>query len=1024
LPKFVDVIRVRVEELKDCVISKKSVLNGWEMRTAKHLGPNDYEFPHDDWKNLDVGDIWARQGETTFMRRTVTIPTDWAGCRVGLELVTGGEGLLRINGEPSHGVDDNRGYILIEEKAKGGDTYECEVEAKTGGYLDFVVEDASKPYIFSVARLIAVDKPREEAWYDFRVVYEAAAAEKDSTLQEAILLAMKDALLSVDFRDKSKPEFDKALQAARQILWKNLSEIKFGDCGGKIFYTGHSHIDIAWLWPLKETMRKVGRTYSTVMALMDEFPDYYFGCTQVPLYLYLKEHFPSIYEKVKARVKEGRFEPVGGTWLENDCNLVSGESLVRQSLYGQRFFKKEFGVDIKVGWLVDAFGFSGALPQIYQKSGLKYFMTSKINWNDTNRLPFQTFWWEGIDGSRLLTQFIHGTYNARVIPEHMQEVWENYNSKLDSPELLASFGYGDGGGGPTRRMLEYLPRLKDIPGLPKAVTGRVDDYFDRVAESTKEKNLPVWKGELYLEYHRGVYTSQAWNKRWNRQSELLYREVEMLSSFNTLFGASYPKESIYSNWQTILLNQFHDILPGSSINEVYVDSRKQYESVISTGNAMRRNALESLAEKIDTSGEGKPIVVFNSLSWMRSGLVELAGVTGCVVDADGTAVPQQKSGDGIAFLASDVPSCGYAVYRLVEKSEEQACPFEVRGLDIQTPYYELTLSADGNITRLYDLWNEREVIPEGARANVLQVFEDKPADFEAWDVELQYQDKMWEFSSTDAPKVLEIGPARLVLGVNLKYGQSTISQKIVFYDDTPRIDFVNEADWQDRKMMVKVAFPVEVRSTYATYEIAFGTIERPNHWNTSWDKARFEVSGQKWTDLSEAGYGVSVLNDCKYGWDIKDNMIRLSLLRAPEYPDPEADKGNHEFTYSLLPHAGDWRNGTVQEGYDLNVPLQAVLASAHSGPLKDNSHAFLTMDAPNVVVDTVKQAEDSSDMIFRVYEAYGGRGPATLSFDRPIASATECNLLEEEDAPVDLSGQEIKFAVKPYEIRTFKVRFA
>ncbi len=1023
MAKLLDVLSRRVEEIKGQIIVKKVVLNGWSMKAAKHLAPGKYEFLDADWKPLNVGDIWARQGQTVFMRRKVQIPADWAGMRVGLTAMTGGEGLLSIDGQPFHGVDDNRGYILLNKSCQGGESYDCEIEIKTGNYFEYVVTDANQPYLLSECNLIAIDPDIEAAYYDFKVVHEAAASEKNTVLQEAILLAIKDVLHTVDFRDKSAIVFKEKLQSSRALLWDKLGQIKFGDTNAVNFLVGHSHIDVAWLWPLKETMRKVGRTYSTVTALMDEYPDYHFVCSQVPLFLYLKQYFPSVYEKVKARVAEGRFEPIGGTWVENDCNVVSGESLVRQCLYGQRFFRDEFGADVRVGWLPDVFGYSWAMPQIYKKSGLDYFMTSKIRWNDTNRFPYQTFWWQGIDGTKIFTHFIHGEYNAAAQPAEIRQFWDDYRSKLECPEFISSYGWGDGGGGPTRKNMEYLPRMANIPGLAKARTGRAHDFFDRIASETE--NLPTWNGEFYFELHRGTYTSQARNKRYNRMSELLYRDAEMYNAIGTTFGAEYPKQDLVSGWQTILLNQFHDIIPGSSINEVYKVSTVQYEELLATGSKLRASAIEMITDKIDTSGEGTPVVVFNSLSWPRKDIVSLdlddSDADIQVIDSDGSTVPHQISGKTLTFISNNVPSCGYSVYRIADSRSDARSPFTVDGETITTPYYELTLAGDGTLTRLYDRINEREVLPAGARSNVLQVFEDKPSAWDAWDIELQYQDKVWEFTLDVPPIVLENGPVRLVLGFTSMYGASTIDQQVILYTHSPRIDFVSTVDWNERQTLLKVAFPVDVNSTSATYEIAFGAVERPTHWNTSWDKARFEVSGHRWADLSEPEYGVSLLNDCKYGWDIKDNVMRLTLLRAPESPDPEADRGVHEFTYSLLPHAGDWKDGTVQAGQELNAKLQAVVTKSHGGDLPA-SHSFVSVDRGNVIIDTVKQAEDSDDLIVRVYEAYGARGPVRLSFDRMLSLAAECNLLEEEDLPVEFSGSEIKFSIKPFEIRTFKVK--
>ena len=524
MASLAEVIRVRLDEIKDRVITGRRELENWEIRTARHLGPDQYRY-ETDWRSLRVGEIWGRPGVTAFLRRRTEVPPEWAGRRAALQLETGGEGLLSVDGVPSHGIDGNRTYIPLAASALGGEVYDLLVELKVGGYWEWQDEtgkQGEKPYLFRGARLIAIDRAIEEAYLDFSLVREAAVALTDLGLQEAVLLAMNASLRGVDFRVQGTV-WAAQLAHARQDLRKRLEGIRFGDSPARIFFTGHSHIDVAWLWPLRETIRKCGRTYATVAALMDEFPDYHFNCSQVPLFIYLRKHYPAIYERLKARIAEGRFEPIGGTWVEHDTNLLAGESLVRQCLYGQRFFRRELGVEVRVGWLPDVFGFTWSMPQIYKEAGLDYFMTTKLSWNDTNKFPYGLFWWEGIDGTRLFTSFVNGSYSAMVKPKEMLKLWDSYPNKHDYPELLSPFGWGDGGGGPTREMLEAIPRLSDLPGLPKARMGRVHDFFDRAAAETSD--LPVWNGELYFELHRGTYTSQARNKRSNRKSELLYREI-------------------------------------------------------------------------------------------------------------------------------------------------------------------------------------------------------------------------------------------------------------------------------------------------------------------------------------------------------------------------------------------------------------------------------------------------------------------------------------------------------------------
>jgi len=571
-------------------------------------------------------------------------------------------------------------------------------------------------------------------------------------------------------------------------------------------------------------------------------------------------------------------------------------------------------------------------------------------------------------------------------------------------------------------MIETIPRMSRIPGIPKAHTGRVHDFFDRIHQSSTD--VRVWNGELYFELHRGTYTTQARNKRGNRKSENAYRDAEFAATLGMLHGAEYPARELTEGWETILLNHFHDIIPGSSVGEVYRESVQQYGEVIDRATKVRDQALRTVAAGVDTTGAGEPIVVWNTLSFPRSELVAVAADAPAVVtDAAGNQVAATFADGQIMFLASDISSMGYAVYHVAPGQPAGLSPFAVDGSHVQTPFYEADLRPDGTFLRLYDKTRQREVLAEGQTANVLQFFEDKPANWEAWDVEPQYADKQWQPTVAGALSVVEDSSVRLVLACRLTYGGSTFDQRIVFYAHTPRIDFAHDVDWQDRKTLVKVAFPVNVRSSRATYEIAYGTIERPTHENTSWDTARFEVCGQRWADLSETGYGVSLLNDCKYGWDIHDNVMRLSLLRGPENPDPNADVGRHEYVYALFPHAEDWRNGTVQEGASLNTPLIPVRTDSHSGDAAARG-SFASVDTEHVLLDTVKKAEDSDEMILRLYEAYGARGAVTLTLERPVRRAVETNLLEDEEGELAIDGSTVVLSVKPFEVKTVKVQLS
>lgn len=709
------------------------------------------------------------------------------------------------------------------------------------------------------------------------------------------------------------------------------------------------------------------------------------------------------------------------------------------------FFEQEFGVKNRVLWLPDVFGYSAALPQILKKSGIDYFATTKISWNEYNKMPYDTFIWKGIDGTSVLTHFIttrnyvrdshmHSyttTYNANLIPADVSGAWQRYQQKDLSREVIISYGYGDGGGGPTKEMLENAGRLeKGIPGCPKVKQGKVLEFFERLEKTTEgNKKLPKWVGELYLEYHRGTYTSMARNKKYNRKSEFLLQDVEWISVLNCVTGSSeqYPEDKINKCWETVLLNQFHDILPGSSIKEVYEDSKKQYEELLGTGREMLRKTLKETAVKVDL--ESQSVLVFNQLGFDRSDIVTVSlpeeYKNGKLIDMGGNPVVLQWTDEGNAvFYAENIPAKGYKAYQL-EKAGSQAVQSSFLSSTekmLKNKYFEILFDDNYHIISILDKRNGRELIPKGCRANVLQAFEDKPIQYDAWDINLYYQEKMWEVDNIVKAELIEDGQVRTALRIERAFLDSTIVQTIYIYRDIPRIDFHNIIDWKEKQILLKAAFPVDIHNDKATYEIQYGNVERPTHWNTSWDYARFEVCGHKWADLSEDDYGVSLMNDCKYGYDIKDGDMRLTLLKSGIYPNKDADQEMHEFTYSLYPHEGNWKTGeTVQSAYNLNCPMYAVMEESHTGTLP-KSLSFVNTDRENVIIEVVKKAEDSDDIIIRLYECYNRRTTVMTEFFKEINEVWECDLMENKQQKLASSGKGFCFEIKPYEIKTFAVK--
>ncbi|HBN97493.1 MAG TPA: alpha-mannosidase [Firmicutes bacterium] len=999
------------------------------------------------WEAFRVGDFWGGRDVTAWFRGSVDVPTAWIGDSLVLELnmgdgdlfaTKGAEGLLLISGKPVQALDMNHTQVRLEPEMYGGGRVEFLIKAFSG------LQDEKR--CFEVARLCLVNPEAEEFYLRASVTFEAIQNIKEHVYDRNNLLQFLDeAINMIDFRVPRSEEFYASVKKANCSLKTRLSEYKPAiENKPMVHLVGHSHIDVAWLWRLRHTREKVERTFTTMLNLMDRYPEFKYIQTQPQLYEFIKEDNPEIYEQIKKRVQAGQWEVTGGMWVEADCNIPSGESLVRQFLYGTRFIKEEFGKICTVLWLPDVFGYSWALPQIIKRSGLKYFMTTKISWSQFNRPEHDTFLWKGMDGTEVLTHFITTpeylgrafyAYNAVVDPKSVQGIWDNYRQKDINDELLLAYGWGDGGGGPTEGMIETAKIIAELPVLPDVKFTEAEEFFAGLEERVESNpDLPVWDGELYLEFHRGTYTSQGKVKKNNRVSEFLYHDVELFNSVASLVQPihKYPKDVIDSGWKTILLNQFHDILPGSSIGEVYEDSEEQFAEIIETGRDTLNKGLTTIAENITIHGEN--LVVFNSLPWERDGFVSLPWTEElakkCFMNSGGDLLPTKVVGKNekeLLVRVQEIPALGYKAFRMVDGATEDHS-FEdeliVRKDYVENRFYQIKLDQNGHIISWYDKETDRELVPDGAKANVIRAFEDRPMNYSAWDIDVYYKDKEYIVDDLEEISVEEAGPDRGVLTLRWNFLDSTIEQRMVIYADKRRVDFKTEVDWHQNQILLKAAFPVDLRATKATYEIQFGNVERPTHDNTTWDYAKFETAAQKWADLSERSYGVSLLNDCKYGYDVKGNTLSLTLLKSGVYPDPNQDQGHHSFTYSLYPHPGDWlTGGTAQEAYNLNCPLKAVIATSSEGELPSHQ-SFITATGQSTMLETVKRAEDDDSLILRFYEYGNSRETVRVDLFKSIQQVWETNLMEETERTLDLvTDNSFEFTIKPYQIKTFKVRF-
>ncbi|MEO7003345.1 MAG: glycoside hydrolase family 38 C-terminal domain-containing protein [Ktedonobacterales bacterium] len=1016
------------------------------------IAPEEFPLPVSDdpgWRPVRIGDRWGGQDINAWFNARAQIPQAWSerseqaqrqdGSRyvpvlrliLGRDRDTFGwpEGLLYVNGRLQQGVNRHHEDTLLRP------------DDLRAGVLTFHARfwSGMEPveHRIDVAEIALLDRDAEAFYHllDLGVDLVDALPESDP-LTYALAAALDAAYDAVDMRhvgDAGDPSFCVTITSSLGVLRKRLAELRADYTPQerpRITAVGHGHLDVAWLWQTHHTREKTARTFSVATALMDAYPDYVFLHTTPQVFAWLKDDYPDLYAHVRQRVREGRFEVAGALWLETDTNLVSGEALVRQILYGQRFLQEEFGPQYGAYdtlWLPDCFGYSAAVPQIMLRAGLRTFMTTKMSWSDTNRIPHDTFFWRGLDGSERLAHFITtpwipfnpvfdtDTYNGKLDIASVIKTWERYKDKAHNGELLLAFGNGDGGAGPTRQHLEQVQALQELPGLPEVRLGRADAYFKRLhARVSNQPDLPAWDGELYLEYHRGVYTTQGWLKRAHRHNEARLLLAETLDAWRYALAPQQTPDSrpaLDDAWRSLLLHEFHDILPGSSIGPVYADARAAMEQLAETLDTAIARDLRAIvgSPPEPTSDPVRALAAYNPSPFPQSALLTLPSS-----DAEHISLPRQEITLGgeraLLIEAADVPARSFSLLSTREPTRartkartkgptnETAAHGEqsIDGYLLENDYFRIAFNQRGEIISCVDkrvAGGGRELAPRGQVGNRLTAFEDRPQNFDAWDIEDWYTLKPYDLGD-GATELVETGPLRATLRVRRHFQSSVIEQDISLYRSIPRIDFATSIDWHEHHLLLKAAFPLDLRVTSARSEIQYGSIERPTHRNTSWDQARFETSAHRWVDLSEANYGVALLNDGRYGYDIHDSTLRLSLLRSPTYPDPNADQGEQRLIYSLYPHVGDWRaGGVVAAGYVLNHPAVLVpLAEAHTANIQ--LPTFFVAEPAQAVIETVKRAAEGDDLILRLYEAHGGRCRVRVQSPFPLAAVAECDLLE------------------------------
>jgi alpha-mannosidase len=1037
-PKIIKKLGLRIEKLKQWRYAHVADVALEMAETSEHFRkpPVSLQFGP-----APIGCTWGTHWNTTWFRGSIEVPRTCKGKRVFYRHVSHTDKLLWLDGNAFAGMNHAHEEVLLHRSARGGEAHEIYVEAYTGHPIpgmsphddgmythQFTERDpgVEPPLPLEASALVYEREHVAALYYDADVLYRTACMLDENSLCRAhILVALNEALNLIPMQWAEEAELESAATTARKRLAPMMAT-KNGPTTPTVGIVGHCHIDIGWLWPVKESIRKAAKSFSTILNLMDDYPEFRFQQSQPWLYDVLETHYPELLTKIKKRVKEGRWEPNGGMWVEADCNVTGGESLVRQFLEGRKKTRALFGYTSDTLWLPDVFGYSAALPQIFQKCGIKNFVTSKINWGDTNRFPYDTFDWEGIDGTRVFTHYINMMgefmgYNAPVLPEASKQVWDRVQHKEVQDATLSSVGWGDGGGGPSREMCENAVRMKNLEGCPNTEWVNVSKFLEGLRDGSATR--PLWVGELYLEYHRGTYTTQSRTKRYNRKLELLLREVELYASMAMAHGAPYPAEKLETHWRTLLTNQFHDIIPGTSIRRVYEVAEAEYAAMEEDLLGIRREALTVLGAQLHPDSENRGHLVANSLSWAREDIVVVAdadGVGAC--DGEGRTLSCQECEAGLAVLVK-TGSLSVSPVALRERVGDSESPFSYTGKGLETPFYTIAFDRAGFITQLYDKEANREVVAEGKTLNQFYTAEDRPLFWDAWDIDRFYRDHVTPVETMTSRELIADGPLFLTIRSTWSVGRgSTLTQDMVLYAHTRRIDFVTHLDWQEERTLLKTGFGIDVHSAQIRSEIQFGHVLRNTHENTSWDQAKFESCAHKWVDLSEGNYGVALLNDCKYGYDTLDDQVSLTLMKSPRAPDEKADIGEHHFTYALFPHDGPFSaERVVREAYALNVPMVTLALESTEGT--ERALDFCKVSNPNVVVEAVKKTEADDAIIVRLYEAGNTRGDVTVSFGRPLKKVYTCNLMEEETEAIKARNDDVTFGILPFEIKTLMVYF-
>lgn len=1034
----------------------------WHYHTGDVAHGEDPSLNDSDWPVAKPNSTFPT--DTLWFREWVQVPKtlngyDLTGARIWFRFRASVNGplpqIIYFNGRRVAMGDDLEPIVLFDQ-ARPGDR--VLVAVKLLATVDEKRFGGSPMEITFAANRPSPEDTREEFLSASMLVPSLSTNESadQATLDKAISQVDIKALDSAD-----QQAFDDSLRAAQQTL----EALKPMMDRATLHLTGNSHIDAAWLWPWTETVDTVKNTWGTALQLMNEYPTYTFTQSAAAYNNWMARDYPQINDQIRKRVEQGRWEVVGGMWVEPDLNMPDGESTARSLLIGKRWYQQHYGVDVRIGWNPDSFGYNWQLPQIYKKSGVDYFVTQKMQWSDTNHLPFKLFWWESPDGSKVLTYFPHDYANTNLNPVRLSaDLAQARQFAPGLTEMMDLYGVGDHGGGPTRAMLdEGLHWMQADRVVPKMQFGTAQPYFTDVEKQVAPESktwdyrtiaqgyqfppavegkisIPTWDDEMYLEYHRGVFTTQAGMKRNLREAPEWTLNAEKLASLAWLDGDKYPGDELTDAWKKITFNDFHDLAAGSGIGVIYKDAQKDFDQVRWETNEVSSRALRTIAARVDTHVvSGVPVFVFNPLGWTRSGDVMVnvqmpsAMTDVAVLDSRGAVLPSTVLAKNAAtntfhllVKAHDVPSLGYEVLHVVPGHRPFTSDLRVSGMTLENGALRVVVDPKtGCITSLYDKRTQFETLAAGSCGNELQAFKDTPKDYDAWNIDPGTLDQPPTLlTQADSVEVVEKGPARGVIRVTRHWQNSKFVQDIVLETGSDEAVVVNDIDWHETHVLLKAAFALAATSPFATYEIPYGTIERPTTRNNSWEKARFEVPAQRWADEGDGQHGFSLINDSKYGYDGAGNLLRLSLLRSPVWPDPNADRGHQHFTYALYPHAGDWKQAmTVRHGFEYNYPLRAMQVEAHTGTLPAE-HSFVGVAPDHVVLTAMKKAEDGHALVFHLYEWAGKAGNIELRVPPGATGAAETNLLEKpQGGALQVNGDRLTVPVRPYEIVAVRVDY-